>query len=173
MSNGKHTPRSRKTAEHYLPARKPSGPWMRVHLLRRKMMSRISTRQPCLLTGNGGSHLCLCSRKLGTLLKPLDRFWDLSLLQAQLSSGGYRDVAFLVDTERFLAERFGGSHVLFPLEDGKCLVDERQDVCWRSANKASALAGSDGFRRHLLFLLNLDCFVKVSDRILESLLIQQ
>lgn len=87
------------------------------------------------LTGNSSSQLLLRSCKFSTLLKPLDRFRDLALLEAQLGGGGDSDIAFFVNLECFLAQGFGGCHVLLPLENGERLVDERQDVGGRPERK--------------------------------------
>lgn len=75
------------------------------------------------LTSDSINQFPLRSRQFTALLKPLDRFVNLALLQAELCESRDCNVTVWVDVECLLAECFGGDDVLLPLEDGERLVN--------------------------------------------------
>jgi hypothetical protein len=133
----------------------------------------------CLGVRKSVDDLALGAGELGGALEVLESVGDLALLEKELSHGGDRDVAFGVDcgvllvwntlkmsmvreltNESLLAKVLGGGEVLLPLEEGKSLVDERQNV------HSSALLTDD-------LLLHLNGSLELLDGLLVLLLVEQ
>ena len=114
---------------------------------------RIGTH---ILVGERTDELRLASRQGSLPVEHLDRNIDLALLQRQLGKRGHGCLAFGVDLQRLPAQGLRRPKVILPLEQGKTLVDQRQDIHVRR-----------------LGLLQLDCLVELLNGLVKLALVEQ
>ena len=94
-------------------------------------------------------------------------------MQTELSESSDGDIAVWVDAQGLVTKSFGLGHVLLPLEDGKCLVDQGEHVSGFPVRRQYTIKVNLWRQLDLPVFVEFKRLVESLDRLLVLLLIKQ